>query len=96
MFRMSIVVAAASLLFGLPASAADLSYAGEPPQLAPAARAHTVCDDDGYCYRTRAQRYVERWHDDDDDDADVYERRDYRPRYVAPRPGFYRSYDDDE
>ncbi|GAB1717817.1 MAG: hypothetical protein NTAFB05_28590 [Nitrobacter sp.] len=94
---MSIVVAAASLAFGLPASAADLSYAGEPPQLAPAPRAHMVCDDYGNCYRMRAQRYVERWRgDDDDDDADVYERRDYRPRYVAPRPGFYRSDDDDE
>jgi hypothetical protein len=96
MFRMSLIVAVASLTLVLPASAADLSYGGEPygsepPQLAPAARAHMVCDDNGNCYRTRARRYVERWHDDD-----VYERRDYRPDYVAPRPGFYRDYDDDE
>ncbi|WP_292619837.1 MULTISPECIES: hypothetical protein [unclassified Nitrobacter] len=91
---MSIIVAAASLAFALPALAADLSYGDEPSQLAPAAPTHMVCDDDGNCYRTRARRYVERWHDDDD--GDVYERRDYRPRYVAPPPGFYRDYDDDE
>jgi hypothetical protein len=96
MFRMSLLVAAASLLVAFRASAADFSYAGEPPQVAPVAPTRMVCDDDGNCYRTRAQRYVERWHDDDDDDGDVYERRVYRPRYVAPRPGFYRSYDDDE
>lgn len=94
MFRMSIIVAAASLAFALPALAADLSYAGEPPQFAPAARTHMVCDDDGNCYRTRARRYVERWHDDDE--GDLYERRDYRPRYVAPHPGFYRDDDDEE
>lgn len=36
MFRMSIIVAAASLAFALPALAADLSYGDEPSQLAPA------------------------------------------------------------
>jgi hypothetical protein len=54
-----------------------------------------VCDDYGNCYRTRAQRYVERWHDDDDEDDGGQYRYD-RPRYVAPDPGFYHHYDDDE
>lgn len=94
MFRTSLLVAAASLLFALPASAADFSFTDEAPQVAPIAQAHMICDDDGNCYRTHAPRYVERWHDDDDDDdGDVYERSEYRPRYVTPRAGFYRNYD---
>jgi hypothetical protein len=95
MFRMSLLVAAASLLVAFRASAADFSYAGEPPQLAPVAPTRMVCDDDGNCYRTRTQRYVERWHDDDDE-VDGGEYRDDRPSYIAPGPGFYRDYDDDE
>ncbi|MGN6412089.1 MAG: hypothetical protein ACTHK9_11715 [Nitrobacter sp.] len=95
MFRMSLLVAAASLLVAFRASAADFSYAGEPPQVAPVAPTRMVCDDDGNCYRTRAQRYVEPWNDDDDED-DGGEYRYHRPHYVAPGPGFYRSYDDDE
>jgi hypothetical protein len=95
MVKTSLLVAAASLLFALPASAADFSFTGEAPQAAPIAQAHMICDDDGYCYRTRAPRYVERRHDDDDDDddGDVYERRDYRPRYRAPRAGVSRNYE---
>ncbi|MEH6951882.1 hypothetical protein V4R08_11175 [Nitrobacter sp. NHB1] len=94
MVKTSLLVAAASLLLALPASAADLSFTGEAPQVAPIAQAHMICDDDGNCYRTHARRYVQRWHDDDDDDDDgaVYERRDYRPRYYAPRAGIYRGY----
>lgn len=92
MFKTSLLVAAASLLFVLPASAADFSFNDEAPQVAPIAPAHMICDDGGYCYRTHAPRYVERWHDDDDD-GEIYERPDYRPRYVAPRAGFYRNYE---
>ena len=93
MVKTSFLVAAASLLFALPASAADLSFTGEAPQVAPFAQAHMMCDDDGNCYRAQP-RYVERWHDDDDDDdGDVYERRDYRPLPRAPRAGFYRNDD---
>ena len=94
MVKTSLLVAAASLLFALPASAADFSFTGEAPQVAPIAQAHMICDDDGYCYRTHVPRSVERWHDDDDDDdGDVYERRDYRPRYRAPRAGVSRNYE---
>jgi hypothetical protein len=93
MFRTSLLVAAMSLLVAFRTSAADLSYTGEAPQVAPGGPIHMACDDDGNCYRERAPRYVERWHDDDEDDVGEY--RDYRPRYVAPRPGFYRDYDDD-
>jgi hypothetical protein len=92
MFKTSLLVTAASLLFVLPASAADFSFTGEAPQVAPIAQAHVICDDGGYCYRTHAPRYVERWHDDDDD-GDIYERPDYRPHYVAPPAGLYRSYE---
>jgi hypothetical protein len=92
MFKTSLLVAAASLLFALPASAADFSFSGEASQVGPIAQAHMICDDDGNCYRTHAPRYVERWHDDDED-GDVYERPDYRPRYVVPRPGVYRNYE---
>jgi hypothetical protein len=51
-----------------------------------------ICDEDGNCYRTHAPRYVERWHDDDDED--VYERPGYPSRYVAPGTGAYRNFDD--
>lgn len=93
MFKTSLLVAATSLLFVLPASAADFSFGGQAPQVAPIAQAHMICDEDGNCYRTHVPRYVERWHDDDDDDGDVYERPDYRSRYVVPRAGFYRNYE---
>jgi hypothetical protein len=85
MFKTSLLFCcAAGLLFALPSSAADLSYTDEAPQM--------VCDDDGNCYRAHAPHFVERWQDDDDDD--VYERSDYRPRYGAPRIGFHRDFDD--
>ena len=95
MVKTSLLVAAASLLLALPASAADLSFTDEVPQVAPIAQAHMICDDDGYCYRTHAPRYVQRWHDDDGDDGAGDERRDYRPRYYAPRAGVSRNDDDD-
>ena len=78
MFRMSLLVAAASLLVAFRVSAADFSYAGEPPQLAPVAPTRMVCDDDGNCYRTRTQRYVERWHDD----GDEVDGGEYRDDYI--------------
>ena len=85
MFKTSLLVAAAQLLFALPAFAADFSFTGEAPQM--------ICDDDGNCYRTHAPPLVERWQDDDDDDG-VYERPGYRSRYGAPGAGVYRNFDD--